>query len=85
VVVSTIHQAKGLEWDTVVVMPPRPSDRFRAAGVWVDAPDTVSLDAPLAGRSRRFWPETLLGSPVLTEVLSGTEVQETRRETEREE
>lgn len=85
VVVSTIHQAKGLEWDTVVVMPPRPSDRFRAAGVWVDAPDTVSLDAPLAGRSLRFWPETLLGSPVLTEVLSGTEVQETRRETEREE
>lgn len=82
IVVSTIHQAKGLEWDTVVVAPPLYSDRFRAAGVWVDSPTQLSLSAPLAGRELRFWPETLLNSDVLKTALSETPVQEERREAE---
>lgn len=86
IVVSTIHQSKGLEWDTVVVAPPLPSDRFRAAGVWVDAPEQLSLSEPLAGRELRFWPETLLTSTALTETLAATPVQEARhRAAQREE
>jgi ATP-dependent helicase/nuclease subunit A len=82
VVVSTIHQAKGLEWDTVVVAPPRPADRFRAAGVWVEAPERLSLDSPLADRAIRFWPATVLAGGALKELFADTPEQLRRRAAE---
>src|SRR5699024_9404159 len=62
VFVGTVHQSKGLEWDSVVVALPDSSDKFRPAGQWVHVTEDISMDSPLAGRQLRFWPETLLNS-----------------------
>ena len=65
VFVGTVHQSKGLEWDSVVVALPDSSDKFRPAGQWVHVTEDISMDSPLAGRQLRFWPETLLNSATL--------------------
>jgi ATP-dependent exoDNAse (exonuclease V) beta subunit len=65
VFVGTVHQSKGLEWDSVVVALPDGSEKFRPAGQWVHVTQDISMDAPLAGRQLRFWPETLLHSGAL--------------------
>lgn len=68
VYVGTVHQAKGLEWDTVIVALPDHEDRLSAAGQWVHVSQAISLDSPLAGRQLRFWPETLLDVAALKTV-----------------
>jgi len=65
VFVGTVHQSKGLEWDSVIVALPDGSEKFRPAGQWVHVTQDISMDAPLAGRQLRFWPETLLHSDAL--------------------
>ena len=69
VFVGTVHQSKGLEWDSVVVALPDGSEKFRPAGQWVHVTQDISMDAPLAGRQLRFWPETLLHSETLKERI----------------
>jgi len=83
VTVSTTHQAKGLEWDSVVLALPDRSDRFRAAGAWVRTPGELVMDDPLAGRGIRFWPETALEWAPLGEAMAETPTQQARRRVDR--
>lgn len=69
VFVGTVHQSKGLEWDSVVVALPDGSEKFRPAGQWVHVTQDISMDAPLVGRQLRFWPETLLHSDELKQRI----------------
>ncbi|AGP30391.1 UvrD-helicase domain-containing protein [Corynebacterium terpenotabidum] len=84
--VTTVHSAKGLEWDTVVVaMADKQSEgkeMFSPAGVWVQATRALTMSDPLAGRSIRFWPETLLAHPGVKQALAETPVQVARRQAE---
>jgi len=82
VFVGTVHQAKGLEWDSVVVALPDDSDKFRPAGEWVHVTEDISMNSPLAGRQLRFWPETLLNSAALKERVmnESSQVQRARAE-----
>jgi len=75
-----VHQAKGLEWDSVVVALPDDSEKFRPIGQWVQVTRDISMDSPLAGRQLRFWPETLLNSAALKERIMNepSQVQRTR-------
>jgi hypothetical protein len=77
--IQTVHRAKGLEWDTVVVALPDARERFTPAGVWVQSDCALSMTDPLAGRQIRFWPETLLAHSGVKEALSATGVQAARR------
>ncbi|WP_230297832.1 UvrD-helicase domain-containing protein [Actinomyces provencensis] len=79
VTVSTTHQAKGLEWDSVVLALPDRRDRFAAAGSWVQATGELSMSDPLAGRSLRFWPETALECDPIAATLAAMPAQEERR------
>lgn len=79
VTVSTTHQAKGLEWDSVVLALPDRRDRFAAAGSWVQAAGELSMSDPLAGRSLRFWPETALECDPIAATLAAVPAQEERR------
>lgn len=82
VFVGTVHQSKGLEWDSVVVALPGGSEKFRPAGQWVHVTQDISMDAPLAGRQLRFWPETLLHSDSLKQriVQDPSQVQRSHAE-----
>ena len=80
VFVDTVHQSKGLEWDTVVVALPDVRDRFTPAGVWVQSTTPLTMEAPLAGREIRFWPATVTGVSAVKELLAGTEAQASRRQ-----
>jgi ATP-dependent exoDNAse (exonuclease V) beta subunit len=80
--VHTVHQAKGLEWDTVVVAMPDSRERFTPAGVWVQSSTPLTMDDPLAGRHLRFWPDTLLAHSGVKEALTATDAQQARRTTE---
>jgi len=54
--VLTYHRAKGLEWPVVVMQQlnrDRDADVF---GMHVTGVEVMELDAPLAGRSIRYWP-----------------------------
>src|SRR5699024_10098521 len=51
----------------VVVALPDGSEKFRPAGQWVHVTQDISMDAPLAGRQLRLWPETLPPSDALKE------------------
>ncbi|MGO2689716.1 MAG: UvrD-helicase domain-containing protein [Corynebacterium variabile] len=80
--VHTVHQAKGLEWDTVIVAMPDSRERFTPAGVWVQPSTPLTMDDPLAGRHLRFWPDTLLAHSGVKEALAATDAQQARRTTE---
>lgn len=80
VFVDTIHQSKGLEWDTVIVALPDMRDRFSPSGVWVQSTSTMRMDAPLAGREIRFWPATISGVGAVKELLTATDAQAQRRQ-----
>ncbi len=80
--IQTVHRAKGLEWDTVVVALPDAREHFTPAGVWVQSDRALSMTDPLAGRQIRFWPETLLAHSGAKEALSATGVQAARRRTD---
>lgn len=80
--VLTVHRAKGLEWDTVVVAMQDRRDKFSPAGVWVQSGGPLSMADPLAGRRIRFWPVTLLGHSGVKEALAATPQQQTRRAAE---
>ncbi|MCJ7858367.1 UvrD-helicase domain-containing protein [Corynebacterium kalidii] len=80
VFVDTIHQSKGLEWDTVVVALPDVRDRFVPAGVWVQSTAPLTMEAPLAGREIRFWPATVTDISSVKELLADTGVQTRRRQ-----
>ncbi|MDN6536183.1 MAG: ATP-dependent DNA helicase II, partial [Corynebacterium variabile] len=80
--VHTVHQAKGLEWDTVIVAMPDSRERFTPAGVCVQPSTPLTMDDPLAGRHLRFWPDTLLAHSGVKEALAATDAQQARRTTE---
>ncbi|WP_297006193.1 exodeoxyribonuclease V subunit beta [uncultured Corynebacterium sp.] len=80
--VHTVHQAKGLEWDTVVVALPDARERFTPAGVWVQSNTPLTMSDPLAGRHLRFWPDTLLAHSGVKKALTATDAQQSRRTTE---
>lgn len=80
--VHNVHQAKGLEWDTVVVALPDSRNRFTPAGVWVRSADSLSMSDPLAGRELRFWPDTLLAHSEVKETLLASGHQSKRRASE---
>ncbi|WP_312979795.1 UvrD-helicase domain-containing protein [Corynebacterium sp.] len=79
VFVDTIHQSKGLEWDTVVVALPDVRDRFTPAGVWVQSTTPLTMEAPLAGREIRFWPATVTGISSVKDLLAEVDAQAERR------
>lgn len=82
VFVDTIHQSKGLEWDSVIVALPDLRDRFSPSGVWVESTTTMDMNAPLSGREIRFWPATLTGISSVKDLLSATGAQTARRHSE---
>lgn len=79
VFVDTIHQSKGLEWDTVVVALPDMRDRFTPSGVWVQPTSSLTMESPLAGRELRFWPATITAVSTVKELLTDTDAQAVRR------
>lgn len=79
VTVTTVHKAKGLEWDSVVVILPKPSDRFSPDGVWVRPAHELSMSDPLRDRGIRFWPATLTSCAPLLDALGATPAQRERR------
>lgn len=79
VFVDTVHQSKGLEWDTVVVALPDMRDRFTPSGVWVQPTSTLTMESPLAGRELRFWPATVTAVSTVKDVLADTDAQTVRR------
>jgi len=54
--VMTYHKAKGLEAPVAVLTDLNSGIRNRPFGLSVDPAEDFSLDAPLAGRSIRYWP-----------------------------
>ncbi|MEQ9463912.1 MAG: UvrD-helicase domain-containing protein [Haliea sp.] len=88
----THHGAKGLEWPLVIAMDLASELKPRLWGLTVlPSPQAVSLDAPLADRSLRYWPaffgnnstgietlDTIAASPEGQAALA-REIQEARR------
>lgn len=85
VFVGSIHQAKGLEWNTVIAALPDAHNVLTPAGVWVHSDSEISLDDPLAGREIYFWPETLLGGQELEEQALNDPIHQRRMAAELEE
>ena len=54
--VLTYHRAKGLEWPVVVCTDFDYEERLRTWDVRVELNDDFRLDAPLANRELRYWP-----------------------------
>ena len=87
---TTWHAAKGLEWPIVILYEIDSSFSSSALGVHVDdhgAP-MRRLDEPLAGRTIRFWPETLpkrQRSPLMERLSRHPLAAEVRERNQREE
>lgn len=84
--VLTVHRAKGLGWDSVIVAlsdkPSEGKEQFTPAGVWVESTGSLNMTDPLAGRTICFWPETLLTHSGTKQVLAATTVQQEQRQAE---
>lgn len=87
VVVSTIHGAKGLEWDEVylALKDHAPGGKFKPNGSWVQSETTMNLANPLAGRALYFWPDTLSANAEISARLMHDSLQINRWKAEVEE
>lgn len=56
VYVGTVHSAKGLEWEAVCVIVPKPTDWFFPFGHRIESLRPPTIEDPLGGRFLRFWP-----------------------------
>jgi ATP-dependent exoDNAse (exonuclease V) beta subunit len=54
--VLTYHKSKGLEWPVVILHSLNKASRSGVFGVSVEEAAVFKADAPLAGRSLRYWP-----------------------------
>ncbi|MBZ8177319.1 UvrD-helicase domain-containing protein [Corynebacterium sp. 3HC-13] len=59
IVVSTMHKAKGLEWNTVITVLKNSGKRYLNS-VWLEPAQSFDFDHPLHGREIRFLPATPL-------------------------
>ena len=84
--VGTVHAAKGLEWENVVVMLPGISTRTKGeGGVRVRPAPVLDVADPLAGRGLHYWPQVLGGLSSLQDSLKASPIAMARRESDREE
>lgn len=54
--ILTYHRAKGLEWPVVVMQQLNRDRDAEVFGIHVTGEEVMDFDAPLAGRSIRYWP-----------------------------
>jgi ATP-dependent exoDNAse (exonuclease V) beta subunit len=85
--VMTYHKAKGLEWPVVICTDLVDKPRSGLWGVSVSSKHSISIDAPLAGRRLKYWPNPFgrhtTKIPVLDSIaLSDLGVEDYQRQKE---